>query len=54
MNSDKALLSYKNDITEASKNLNTGLENYVAGALVIKYQNRVIIEISGFDKSMGR
>lgn len=54
MNSDKALLSYKNDIAEASKNLNTGLETYVAGALVIKHQNRVIIQISGFNKAMSR
>ena len=54
MNSDKALLSYKNDIAEASKNLNTGLETYVAGALVIKHQNRVIIQISGFNKVMSR
>ena len=54
MNSDKALLSYKNDIAEASKNLNTGLETYIAGALVIKHQNRVIIQISGFNKAMSR
>lgn len=54
MNSDKALVSYKNDIAEASKNLNTGLETYVAGALVIKHQNRVIIQISGFNKAMSR
>ena len=54
MNSDKALLSYKNDIAEASKNLNTGLETYVAGALVIKHQNRIIIQISGFNKAMSR
>lgn len=54
MNSDKALLSYKNDIAEASKNLNTGLETYVAGALVIKHQNRVIIQISGYNKAMSR
>lgn len=54
MNSDNALLSYKNDIAEASKNLNTGLETYVAGALVIKHQNRVIIQISGFNKAMSR
>lgn len=54
MNSDKALLYYKNDIAEASKNLNTGLETYIAGALVIKHQNRVIIQISGFNKAMSR
>ena len=54
MNSDRALLAYKNDIAEASKYLNTETETYVAGALVIKYQNRVIIQISGFDKSLSR
>ena len=54
MNSDRALLSYKNDIAEASKKINTNEDVYVAGALVIKYQNRVIIQISGFDRSMTR
>lgn len=54
MNSDRALLTYKNDIAEASKYINTFKETYLAGALVIKYQNRVIIEISGFDKKMSR
>ena len=43
-----------NSNAEASKNLNTGLETYVAGALVIKHQNRVIIQISGFNKAMSR
>lgn len=54
MNSDKALLSYKNDIAEASKYLNSNIETYVAGALVIKHQNRITIQMSGFDKSYGR
>lgn len=54
MNSDKAILAYKNDIAEASKYLNTDADTYVAGALVVKYQNRITIEISGFDKSMDR
>ena len=54
MNSDIALLSYKNDIAEASKYLNTGIETYVAGALVIKHQNRITIAISGFDKKLSR
>lgn len=54
MNSDRALLTYKNDIAEASKYINSDKETYLAGALVIKYQNRVIIEISGFDKRMSR
>jgi len=54
MNSDIALLSYKNDIAEASKYLNTGIKTYVAGALVIKHQNRITIAISGFDKKLSR
>lgn len=54
MNSDKAILAYKNDIAEASKYLNTDVELYVAGALVIKYQNRITIQISGYDKAYKR
>lgn len=54
MQSDKALLSYKNDIAEASNNINKDIETYVAGALVMKYQNRVIFHISGFDKDYSR
>ena len=54
MQSDKALLAYKNDIAEASKYLNTNIETYVAGAIVIKYNNRITIQFSGFDKSLKR
>ena len=54
MNSDKALLSYKNDITEASKHLNTNEDIYVAGAMVIKFNNRITIYISGYDKELKR
>ena len=54
MNSDKKLLTYKNDITEASKNLNTTEDLYIAGALVIKYENRITIQISGYDKNYKR
>lgn len=54
MNSDRALISYKNDIAEAAKNLNENIETYVAGAIVLKHQNRVMIEISGFDKKFAR
>ncbi len=50
MNSDKNLLSYKNDIEIASKGLNEHKYVYVGGAFVIKYLNRVHIVISGFDK----
>ncbi len=54
MNSDIALLSYKDDIAEASKYLNSGITTYVAGALVLKYNNRIVIEVSGFDKEYSR
>ncbi len=54
MNSDRALLSYKNDITEASKHLNTDETIYVAGAMVIKFNNRITIYISGYDKELKR
>lgn len=51
LNSDKALESYKNDINEASKNINKNINTTIAGALAIKYKNRVTIYISGFDKN---
>ena len=54
MNSDKALLSYKNDIAEASKYLNSEETLYVAGAMVVKYDNRVFIKICGFDHNLKR
>ena len=54
MNSDRALLSYKNDITEASKHLNTNETIYVAGAMVIKFNNRITIYVSGYDKELKR
>ena len=54
MNSDKVLLTYKNDIAEAAKELNNVVDTYVAGAIIIKHQNRITIEISGFDKKMHR
>lgn len=54
MNSDKTLLAYKNDIAEASKYINTDEELVLAAALVIKYQNRITIQISGYDKKYKR
>lgn len=54
MSSDKNLLTYKNDIAEASKFLNKDDELYIAGALVIKYDNRITIQISGYDKTYKR
>lgn len=50
MNSDKALLAYKNDISYSSKNLLNKEKKYIAGALIIKHGNRISFEITGFDK----
>lgn len=54
MNSDKALLSYKNDIAEASNYLNKNIDTYIAGAIVLKYDNRITILISSFNKELKR
>lgn len=54
MNSDRILLSYKNDIEIATRGLNENKVTYVAGAFVIKYKNRVNIVISGFDTKYKR
>lgn len=50
MNSDKNLLSYKNDIMEATKGLSENKKEYIAGALAIKHNNTVNIIISGYNK----
>lgn len=49
MESDRQLLAYKNDIEIATKLNKTNDKLYIAGALVMKYQNRVHILISGYD-----
>lgn len=54
MNSDRILLSYKNDIELATKGLRENKEVYIAGAFVIRYLNRVHIVISGYDKRYKR
>jgi len=49
MNSDRKLVAYKHDV-EVATQLNKQKDKiYIAGALVIKYQNRVHILISGYD-----
>lgn len=50
MNSDRKLLSYKNDILEATEKNSLHDKIYIAGAIVMKYQNRVQIIMSGYDK----
>lgn len=54
MNSDQKLLSYKNDVLDAQNCLKKGDKIYIAGALVIKYQNRINIVISGYDTNYKR
>ncbi len=55
MNSDKSLLTYKNDILEATKGLAEGNKKiYVAGALVIRHNNKASIILSGYDKNYRR
>lgn len=49
MQSDKNLLSYKNDIEIATKGLRENKTTYIAGAFLIKHQNRINIVISGID-----
>ncbi len=54
MNSDRKLLAYKNDLLEATQRNNESSKIYIAGALVVKYKNRINIVISGFDKAYKR
>ena len=51
MNSDRALLNYKNDVLEATDKNAKQETYYIAGALVIKYENRIQIVISGYDQN---
>ncbi len=54
MASDKALLSYKNDIMEASKGLSDNHKVYLAGALVVKHNNMVTVVMNAYDKNYKR
>ncbi len=54
MHSDRRLLSYKNDVLDAQNKASKDKTIYVAGALVIKYQNRINIVISGYDTKYKR
>ena len=49
MNSDKLLLELMQNINEATEGLKRREAQYIAGALVVKYLNRVSIIISGLD-----
>ncbi len=49
MASDRNLLSYRNDIEIASHSIKDKKEEYIAGAFIIKHNNRANIVISGID-----
>ena len=50
MNSDKALEQYKQDVIYATAGLKRNEKTYIAGAITIKYGNKVSILIAGVDK----
>jgi lipid II:glycine glycyltransferase (peptidoglycan interpeptide bridge formation enzyme) len=54
MHSDKKMLIYKNEITEASKMLNNNDKVYIAAALTIINNNRVTIIGSGYNEKYKR
>ena len=53
MDSDRKLQSYRNDVINATYNINRDPNKHIAGALVIKYLNRIHIVISGFNEIYG-
>ncbi len=54
MNSDKIMLTYKNDIMEATKGITDNRKEYIAGALVIRHNNMASIIFSAYDKKYKR
>ncbi len=50
LESDKTLSLYKDSISAVTIYLRNNEEKYIAGAITIKYKNRVSILISGFDQ----
>lgn len=49
MESDKILQSLKNDIVMATGKIKSHNEEYIAGAFIIKYDNRIYFARTGFD-----
>ncbi len=54
MQSDKVMLSYKNDIMEATKGITENKKEYIAGALVIKHNDTASIIFSSYQKGYKR
>lgn len=49
MTSDRTLLSYKNDIMEATKGMSDNKEGFIAGAIVVKHNDTATVIASGYD-----
>ena len=54
MHSDKNLLTYKNDIMEATKGISDNKKIFLAGAMVVKHNNTATVVFSGFDNNYKR
>ena len=54
MESDRKLISYKNDVIAATEGAKYSGKRYIAGAMVVKFANRVDIVMSGYDTSCGQ
>ena len=50
MNSDKILEEYKQDVINATAGMKKEDNTYIAGAIVVKYENKITILIAGVDK----
>ena len=53
MDSDRKIQSYRNDVINATYNINKDPNKYIAGAFCIRYLNHVHIVISGFNEIYG-
>lgn len=49
MNSDKNVIQYQKDLVDATEGLKNKKFAYIAGALIIKYKNKIHIFASGYD-----
>ena len=53
MESDKELMSFKNDVINATYGINKDPNEYIAGALCVTYKDRAYIVISGYNEIYG-
>ena len=51
MNSDRALEQYKQDVIYATEGMKRSEDTYIAGAITVKYKDKVSIFIAGVDKN---